>query len=205
MIDQVPAHRLELTGALDDPAAILCHPAAGHSTSRNISPPPASPWPGSPALLARPPAFTCVPRGIPADAAPGLPPLHRPGRHRWRRRVDTNLDVHQLRRCRSSRRLACIPPRRCSPVARQVEARRLRLVRRARWRPTRFPAAARPAGLAPRHLWGYGNCTPQKAGGSASHRNGRCLADHWAGRDFQEVIFDAAGIGNHTALEPVAG
>jgi hypothetical protein len=69
----------ELTGALDDTAAITLHgPAAGHSMSRSgLRPPQASRWPGSPGCIGPTPATICATRrdsgrrcARPAAAAP---------------------------------------------------------------------------------------------------------------------------------------
>lgn len=71
-----------LTGALDDPAAILHHPdrSKQHEQERLAA------AAGQPvARIARlwwpDPAFTCATPQAPPDAAPGLPPVHRPLRH----------------------------------------------------------------------------------------------------------------------------
>src|SRR5262249_2129615 len=74
----------ELTAALDDTAAITLH-SPPRRKPRGSGPPRArrapAAGPDRPAVLARPPRLPARPRRVPPDAAPGLPPLHRPLRH----------------------------------------------------------------------------------------------------------------------------
>ena len=78
----------ELTGALDDPAAVIFDPGQRRrhraGTPRGHRGPAAGP--DRPALLGRPRRLPARPRRVRADAAPGLPPLHGPpGHHRAHR------------------------------------------------------------------------------------------------------------------------